>query len=423
MDTLTRRSVLVGSIVGLALGLAALTGCSSENQVVPPVVVPPLSSVTVTPDDTSLTVGQSALLTAAALDTNSAPVTGIPFTWTTSDAGVATVSAGSVLARGEGDALIIASLGGKSDTARVHVSPATAGWFAQPSGVVTALNGVYARPSGRRVWAVGASGEIRVSTDAGVTWSGQTSNAAVDLNAVWFTSDSEGWVVGNGGAMRHTTNGGSTWSIVSVPATEHLYDVVFATADTGWAVGAGGVVLRTVDHGANWSRTVLSAVTDLRGVSFFGTRHGVVVGDNGFIATTVDRGLNWTVLTPVLTALDLRSVWRTSVLRANAVGSGGAAPRSADDGFGAPEWTLLNPGAGYQSRGVCFTDTQTGWAVGVNGTGFVLVTADGGLSWTPQTVSVTGSLNDVFFVDAQRGWAVGNGGAIVHTATGGVTPP
>jgi photosystem II stability/assembly factor-like uncharacterized protein len=421
MDTLTRRSALVGLMAGLALGLAALAGCSSDSQVVTPVVVPPLRSVTVTPDDTSLTVGQSVVLTAVALDTSGAVVSGIAFAWSSSDAGVATVSAGGVLARGEGDVRIIASLGGKSDTTEVHVSPATAGWYAQSSGVVSALNGVYARPGGRRVWAVGAAGQIRASTDAGVTWTGQTSNTAADLNAVWFTSDTEGWAVGNAGVLRHTTNGGGAWSVVSSGASEHLYDVVFATPDTGWVVGSTGVVLRTFDHGASWTRTVIAGA-DLRGVSFFGTRYGWAVGDNGTLASTTDRGLNWTVITPALTALDLRSVWRTSLLRANAVGTGGAAPRCADDGFGAPEWTLLNPGAGYQFRGVCFTGTQTGWAVGVNGTGFVLRSDDGGASWSPQTASSTNALNDVFFIDAERGWAVGNGGEILHTATGGLTP-
>lgn len=421
MDTLTRRSALTGLAAGLALALAALAGCSSETQVVPPVVVPPLSSVTVTPDDTSLTVGRSVVLTAVAVDTGGTVLSGYAFAWTSSDPGVATVSAGGVLARGEGVALIIASLGGKSDTTTVSVTPATEGWYSQDSGIVTALNGVHARPSGRRLWAVGAAGQIRVSTDAGVTWSGQVSNTAADLNAVWFTSDNEGWAVGNAGVIRRTTNGGGTWSVVTSPAGEHLYDVVFATPDTGWAVGANGVVLRTFDRGASWTRTVITGA-DLRGVSFFGTRYGWAVGDNGTIASTSDRGLNWTVLTPALTALDLRSVWRTSVLRANAVGSGGAAPRCDDDGLGAPEWTLLNPGAAYLFRGVFFANAQTGWGVGVNGTAFVLRTDDGGLTWDPQTAVAANALNDVFFVDAQRGWAVGNGGIILHTATGGLTP-
>ena len=81
-------------------------------------------------------------------------------------------------------------------------------------------------------------------------WAAQPSGSALDFNAVWFTSDSEGWAVGNAGTLRHTINGGASWSIVTSGTAMDLYDVCFATPDTGWAVGAAGVVLRTVDHGA-----------------------------------------------------------------------------------------------------------------------------------------------------------------------------
>jgi photosystem II stability/assembly factor-like uncharacterized protein len=64
-------------------------------------------------------------------------------------------------------------------------------------------------------------------------------------------------------------------------------------------------------------------------------------------------------------------------------------------------------------------DGNIGFACGVNGTGVVGRTDDGGISWTPQTVPNGTPLNDIFFVDRFRGWVVGDNGRILHTGNGG----
>jgi len=69
---------------------------------------------------------------------------------------------------------------------------------------------------------------------------------------------------------------------------------------------------------------------------------------------------------------------------------------------------------------VCLADTLTGFAVGLNGTGAVLRTSDGGETWAPQAVSSQYRLRGVFFLDVRRGWVVGDNGTIRHTTSGGV---
>ena len=68
---------------------------------------------------------------------------------------------------------------------------------------------------------------------------------------------------------------------------------------------------------------------------------------------------------------------------------------------------------------VYFSDAQRGWAVGGNGT--IVVTTDGGATWSAQTSGTSDGLNSVYFSDAQRGWAVGSTGTIVATTDGGAT--
>lgn len=61
--------------------------------------------------------------------------------------------------------------------------------------------------------------------------------------------------------------------------------------------------------------------------------------------------------------------------------------------------------------GVHFTDSQNGWAVGLNGT--ILQTSDGGETWTKQESGTLAHLSDVQFPDAQTGWIVGTEGKIL----------
>ena len=65
-----------------------------------------------------------------------------------------------------------------------------------------------------------------------------------------------------------------------------------------------------------------------------------------------------------------------------------------------------------------FPDALDGWTTG-NGGATVLHTADGGATWTPQTVDPAAALRSVRFCDAQHGWAVGQAGEIYGTTDGG----
>ena len=87
------------------------------------------------------------------------------------------------------------------------------------------------------------------------------------------------------------------------------------------------------------------------------------------------------------------------------------------------QWTSQTSGITSYLYSVCFVDASNGWAVGDGGV--ILVTANGGSSWDPQsTQGVTSSLKGVFFIDASHGWVVGSGGSgnksiFLSTANGG----
>lgn len=99
-------------------------GSCNDNGAPPP--PPVVASVSVTPNVASLLIGGTQQLTAVAVDANGTPVTTASFTWSSSNAGVATVSAsGLVSAVAVGTANVIATeAGGKADTVAVSVAAA-----------------------------------------------------------------------------------------------------------------------------------------------------------------------------------------------------------------------------------------------------------------------------------------------------------
>jgi len=85
------------------------------------------------------------------------------------------------------------------------------------------------------------------------------------------------------------------------------------------------------------------------------------------------------------------------------------------------DWTPQNSGVTETLYDVFFANSQTGWAVGNNGT--ILNTTNGGQTWSTQTSSATQEIRAVFFIDANTGWAVGGSTSrtMLKTTDGGAT--
>ena len=409
------RRALLPALAVLAF---ALMGCSS-NTVEPPPPLPPLNSVELVPTGDSLQVGGTRQFVATAYDTLDVAVPGATFVWTTTNAGVVTVSGtGFATAHGEGSAYVIASANGKADSATVFVHGTQSGWYGQTSNTASILYGVHFLPDGRTGFAVGALGKLVRTQDAGNTWVTLTSGASTHLRSIWFSSPTTGWIAGDNGVVLKSTNGGGAWvRDLGVNASEDLYCIRFVDVNHGWAVGSNGVVLRTANGGATWSRTHPTAIP-LYSVSFPDTSNGWAVGQNGTILGTHDGGRSWYIVQPSVTGLTLKAIWRTS----NTLAWGGGATGARVSTAATPDslaWSSGTFGAQYDIRGLQMLDATTGYATGWNAGGAILKTTDGGVTWTPQLSNSTPGLNGIHFVDALRGWAVGDAGKIIHTSNGG----
>jgi hypothetical protein len=112
--------VLVRRSAGCLALAAALVACGGEKTTAPPVTA---SSVSIAPDNPSLSVGATIALTATARDAAGTVLTGRTVAWTTSQGEVATVNAttGVVTAVSPGVAIIRATIDQKFDQVLVTV--------------------------------------------------------------------------------------------------------------------------------------------------------------------------------------------------------------------------------------------------------------------------------------------------------------
>ncbi len=119
---MSRRRVAVLTVIALS-GLAWATACGDDTTEPPPEPAR-AAAITVSPDASELTaLGATAQLSAEVRDQNGQPMSGATVAWSSSSAGVATVSAaGLVTAVGNGSASITASVGAVSGSAAVTVA-------------------------------------------------------------------------------------------------------------------------------------------------------------------------------------------------------------------------------------------------------------------------------------------------------------
>jgi len=147
---------------------------------------------------------------------------------------------------------------------------------------------------------------------------------------------------------------------------------------------------------------------------------GVVwmAGSNGKIVRSEDGGQSWSVQpTGVTENLQDISAWDSE--RAVAVGNDSVVVITADGG---KTWTRVSvPRSEITNKliRVRSFDGGVAWAVGVMG--MILYSDDWGASWVRRSAEVDVAWNDIAFSDETNGWVVGEFGSMMHSSDGGAT--
>jgi photosystem II stability/assembly factor-like uncharacterized protein len=245
-------------------------------------------------------------------------------------------------------------------------------WTAYASGATRNLRGVTCTAT-NTCFAVGDGGTA-IKTTSGTSWSAMTSNTTQDLNAAYFSGASNGWAVGNAGAIIKSTNG-TSYAAQTSGTTQNLNGVHFTSANNGNAVGNAGTILRTANGGTAWSAQTSGTTQNLNAVFFPASATGYAVGNAGVILKTTNSGSTWTALTSGTTA-DLNSVYFISSTEGYAAGDGGVLLRTTNGS----SWTAQTTGNTQNLYGIAWT-TNSGDVAAVGDLG-AQVTSTNGTSWT-----------------------------------------
>ena len=206
-----------------------------------------------------------------------------------------------------------------------------------------------------------------------------------DLFSASFPNEMEGWVSGRWGCILHTGDGGKTWVRQNTGTDLTLSSVFFVDPKNGWAAGEEGIIIHTVDGGKTWEKQKSPVPFFHMKVYFLSSLKGWIVSEQTHILYTEDGGKTWSI-------------------------------------------QFKDQDAIFKS--VSFCDALNGWAAGEYG--YIYHTSNGGRTWEKQAGSFgisekTGDLEgenflfDVAAIDSQTAWAVGVDGYVIKTVNGGKT--
>ncbi len=225
-----------------------------------------------------------------------------------------------------------------------------------------------------------------------------------DLLDTHFNSEQEGWAVGKKGTIMYTNDGGDTWDIQHSDPEELLWSVFFIDDNEGWSVGWSSIY-HTTDKGSTWEQQQRPPMFgDLTDVFFINHDTGWIVGTYRTVLKTVDGGDNWTKnMNSLADEKSFHSVTFTDEMHGCAVGG----EMFFDGGFimitddGGQTWTDTSPPDSKGFTRVIFLDSLTGWICGWSGE--LLKTNDAGNTWIDKGSIYYNSLDDIYFFDDNYG--------------------
>jgi photosystem II stability/assembly factor-like uncharacterized protein len=241
--------------------------------------------------------------------------------------------------------------------------------------------------------------------------------------------EQHGWVVGAFGAIFETSDGGKTWEAQPTPTLEYLFSVDFTSPTKGVVVGKSGVILSTDDGGKTWVKRTSPTKNNLFSVMYASPTHVWAAGDWGTIVESTDGGATWAD----------RSLKRDVVLTSQSwpdqdtgyfAGEFGTIEKTTDGG---KTFEKMSTGTQKTLFGTAFRTPAEGWAVGIDG--LIIRTTDGGQTWKAQRGTLEEqSLEELGFMEAMKnpglydirfsgnyGYIVGDIGMILVSSDGGET--
>lgn len=175
-------------------------------------------------------------------------------------------------------------------------------WYTAPPIYVSDI----ATPTPNTIVAVGDSGHVIATTDAGKNWLLLSTRRSESVQRIVFPNPTTGYALAgvSGAVVRPNLvmkcgEGGTGWSLVhEFPTTTVLNGIAFIDTETGVVVGkdeTGPMILKTTNSGTEWKQVYHGKWGQLTNVQFVNQMEGYAVGTEGIILRTMDGGDSWTM--------------------------------------------------------------------------------------------------------------------------------
>jgi photosystem II stability/assembly factor-like uncharacterized protein len=266
------------------------------------------------------------------------------------------------------------------------------------------------------------AGRLYASHDSGTTWVEQLIIGGdwwyVHFQDIEMVDTLSGFICATDGELLRTTDGGGLWT--PVDTLINPLAIEFADTCTGWAAGYYGMISRSINCGFDWQRQDLSTrinVTEWSDFQAFDPQNAIAGGRKNFLKTT-DGGASWQHIPLDPLPLEYGNIisfffideghgWLSF---GNA--SGGVMVVTDDGGLS----FTPQPDVNRRCDEIFFINHNVGWAVAGN---YFYSTTDGGLHWSEDAFPINSYYYSVCFIDSLEGWVGGND--LIHTIDGGQT--
>lgn len=275
---------------------------------------------------------------------------------------------------------------------------------------------------GAKAYAGGLNSALLKSNDSGKTWSSLSLSIPENIRALSFLNADTGCIIGENARIQKTTNGGSTWTQKYVRTAAYAYDIQLKGMN-GLAVGKDMLIVSSNNQGESWNvDTTFKSNKSLNSVCFLNDGNCWAVGDSGYILNKNIQRRKWNTWQHP-SKINFNSVLGIgdSVL----IISGGM-----PDSLSAGKYRNLvllsrNGGQSFSEstlselripNGAYFQDADTGFICGSSGLiskSYQVLTQRG-----LQVLGTASSLNAIYF-QGNTGLCVGDGGCIYRTSNRG----
>ncbi|MCK9426693.1 MAG: PQQ-binding-like beta-propeller repeat protein [Ignavibacteriaceae bacterium] len=259
--------------------------------------------------------------------------------------------------------------------------------------------------------AVGSSGALVRTSDAGVNWVTTYINQSVEFTGISCLHNGHAWAVGTSGSIIKTTDYGLTWSNQNSSVTTRLNSVCAINDSIAIAVGANGMIVKTSNGGTTWNIFSTNLTGTIRTVHFTDPSFGFFAGGDfepaGFVYKTTNGGTTWNpVFNPMTLLTAIQVVSHNTII---GVGIRGMMYSSSDGGT---TWNSVYTETGHWLYALHFFNDNEGFIVGGNVNEAFTSYTSNGLSWSPVAFNSSQWLYGCAFPDSNSGYLTGYAGQI-----------